>query len=234
VAITGTHCAGKATIGRRVAEALGWKFDPELGEILRENVIPGHHKAGYDGHPPVLSWDEMIFNEEQRRDRSNASNGASRVVETWHVGNLSWALFRRRIAGTALGPQGDEALIRQYFGAVREHGLVSLVLLVHLSTEDGVSVRRRRAVASNSQRLPLECQVEDCRELRDALEERGLELLSRLENYQHFPVLIVDNSKDGESAQLRVARSIVEFVNEHVSRACLRDSATRFNSSDES
>jgi hypothetical protein len=227
VAITGAHCAGKATIGRRVADALGWTFDPELGEVLRESVTAGGHRTGYGSRE---AWDERIYDEERKRDRSSRS---SRVVETWHLGNLAWALWRRRLAG-ASGSAGveddedDEAMVRKYTDSVRDHARNSAVLLVHLSTADGVSVRRRSGSADGAdarRRLPMQSQDEECqcRELYRALETRGLDLVSRLKSDPPggpcLPVLVIDNSIDGESAQVEVARSIVKFANENIWRS---------------
>jgi thymidylate kinase len=92
LAITGTHCAGKAILGKRIANVLGWTFDAELGDILRksEDIVSGKHKVGYDSCDS-MSWDDLVFQEEAKRDQ--ASSG-SRVVETWHVGNLAWAQMR--------------------------------------------------------------------------------------------------------------------------------------------
>jgi hypothetical protein len=186
-----------------------WTFEPELGEVLREKVAAGDHKTGYDGSSRALSWDKRIFGEERKRDGSRSINGTFRMVETWHVGNLSWAVFRRCIGRKAPDSYADEALIRKYRDVVRGHAQSSLASLVHLRTEERVSVRRRRATASNSQCFSLESQV-DCRELYAALEERGLELLSRLvkgtAEDPYISVRVIDNSKDGESAQLDVAR----------------------------
>lgn len=38
LALTGTHCAGKKTLGRLLAGFLGWRFEPELGDILGEKT----------------------------------------------------------------------------------------------------------------------------------------------------------------------------------------------------
>jgi hypothetical protein len=213
LALTGTHCAGKATIGRRVAETLGWPFDPELGEVLRDKVTPGGHKTGYTSS--AMSWDDRILDEEVKRD---SSQGVSRVVETWHVGNLAWALWRRRQRGDDSTTQSD-ALVHWYLDVARRAAQESVVLQVHLSTVDGVSARRR-AIPSNSERLPMESEAAECRDLHSALEVQALELVRSLhESNDHIPTLVIDNSIDGESAQRSVADSIVRFVNSNLWRA---------------
>ncbi len=49
VAIVGTHCAGKTTVGKTVASILQWTFHPELGDMLRgdaNSLVPGGHAFG--------------------------------------------------------------------------------------------------------------------------------------------------------------------------------------------
>jgi thymidylate kinase len=213
LALTGTHCAGKATIGRKVAEILGWSFDPELGEVLREHVTPGGHKTGYSSN--AMSWDDLILDEEQKRDSSKA---VSRVVETWHVGNLAWALWRRLQRGGG-GTTENDALVQGYLDVARRAAQDSVVLQVHLSTIDGVSARRR-AVSSNAERLPMESEAAECRDLRAALDVRALEFVRSLQESENpVPTLVVDNSTDGEAAQRIVSESIVKFVNDNLWRA---------------
>lgn len=213
LALTGTHCAGKATIGRKVAETLHWSFDPELGEALRDEVTPGGHKTGYSSS--AMSWDDRILYEESKRD---TSDGASRVVETWHIGNLAWALWRRRQREDEKTTE-DDALVHRYLDAAHKASQGSVVLQVHLSTDDGVSARRR-AIRSNSERLPMESDEAECRDLHSALEVRALERVRLLhESDDHIPTLVIDNSTDGESAQRNVAQAIVNFVNYNLWRA---------------
>jgi hypothetical protein len=88
VALFGTHCAGKRTIGKHIAEKLDWTFQPELGEILRPDVnLVGQNNQHRDGYIANAergdSWDDFIYKEECKRD---AATKGSRVVETWHIG----------------------------------------------------------------------------------------------------------------------------------------------------
>ena len=99
VALTGTHCSGKATLGRAVAKRLGWCFHGELGDALRdpaEVTIPAGYKAGYSSGAD--SWDDKIYNAEVVRDQRQ-DNGDNRIVETWHVGNVGWAKIRLDASG---------------------------------------------------------------------------------------------------------------------------------------
>jgi hypothetical protein len=95
----GPHCSGKSTIGRAVANTLGWTFDGELGDMLKdsdgraadEHLLISRHLVDLEtasggcreGIFPS-SWDDFIFEEEGKRDTATQS-AANRVVETWHV-----------------------------------------------------------------------------------------------------------------------------------------------------
>jgi len=105
LALTGCHASGKTTIGKALAKLLGWRFDPELGEVLREKnkLQPGGHMYG-DGSSSsnneerntAMDWDDLIFDAETARDKECAEGGHCRVVETWHVGNSKWYALRQR------------------------------------------------------------------------------------------------------------------------------------------
>lgn len=75
VAITGTHCAGKSTIGRKVASVMSWEFHNELGDTLREKKTEDGHRDGYS-----TGWYEIIRMNEIQRDQEAKF---SRIVETW-------------------------------------------------------------------------------------------------------------------------------------------------------
>jgi len=86
----GCHGSGKTTLGRCTARALGWRFDEEIGESLRLEALaqdPDAHAA-----MPQAAFDREVFRRELARDRAHA--GEPRVVETWHPGNLAYALKR--------------------------------------------------------------------------------------------------------------------------------------------
>ena len=80
VVLVGPHCSGKSTIGRRVADALGWRWDGEIGDRLYE-------EGRAEGRP--FPDDREILEAERLRD----GNGR-RVCESWHPGNLAWAQHR--------------------------------------------------------------------------------------------------------------------------------------------
>jgi predicted ATPase len=88
--LVGRHGAGKTTIGRRLEALLGWPFHEEIGKLLRREAIlrdPGAH-----AFVPQPDFDERVFRLELERDRRHA--GTSRIVETWHPGNVAYAEAR--------------------------------------------------------------------------------------------------------------------------------------------
>jgi thymidylate kinase len=126
LAITGSHCAGKSTLGKNIASTMSWLFQQELGDVLRdaEHVVAGGHLVGDgSGNLNAQSWDDRIYYEETTRDHQhleNKSSQISRVVETWHVGNLAWALMRKEAQpGTSL--KDKKALVHKVKTAIREH-----------------------------------------------------------------------------------------------------------------
>jgi nucleoside-triphosphatase THEP1 len=211
IAITGTHCAGKATLGKRIANVLGWTFDAELGDILRksEDILSGKHKVGY-GSCDSMSWDDLVFREEAKRDQ--ASSG-SRVVETWHVGNLAWAQLRTN-------GQSNDNRMKEVRSAIQQEISKAVVLFVHLSVSAETSVRRRRAHPANIKRLPMEDEEVNCQEMHDVLDTHGTVLLDELADLG-IPVLALDNSDDGKEAIEEASRRIYKFVNQNIWRCGL-------------
>ena len=217
VAITGTHCAGKATVGRMLAERLGspeWIFQAELGDLLRETttlVAGGHRLGNGGGDTNAKSWDEQVYQAEIARDEESISStcGTSRVVETWHVGNLGWALFRQDIADTkakattAQPLSSDDARaehVRLARIAIQKEMKQRSVFVVHLGISPEVSIRRRQSTKNSdsdaSSRIPMVNESEECRELHQALDVRVHEHLLRMHKEIGLPVLVLDNSGD--------------------------------------
>ncbi|MFM2152162.1 MAG: hypothetical protein RL199_597 [Pseudomonadota bacterium] len=101
----GPHGAGKTTLGRLVAEQLGWVFQHELGRELREEALANDPNA--DATRSQAAFDREVCARELARDQASPF---PRVVETWHPGNLAYA--RRRDSGV------DEAAVRSAAGRV--------------------------------------------------------------------------------------------------------------------
>jgi len=89
--LVGPHGAGKSTLGRAIAARLGVSFEGEIGKRLRDEALardPLQHA--------MLSqpdFDAAVFTEELARDAQRLP-GVTRVVETWHPGNLAYASSR--------------------------------------------------------------------------------------------------------------------------------------------
>lgn len=91
IVLVGMHGAGKTTLGRALAATLGVPFHEEIGRRLAED--PRMRPAGRTAEDPQGAFDEAVFREELARDAA-WEPGAPRVVETWHPGNLAYAVRR--------------------------------------------------------------------------------------------------------------------------------------------
>lgn len=101
VVLVGPHGAGKTTLGRALAEATGWPFHDEIGRRLAAE--PSLRPEGLTAEGAQAAFDEAVFRAELERDRAWGhahGGGATRIVETWHPGNLAYA--RHRSAEVAL------------------------------------------------------------------------------------------------------------------------------------
>lgn len=88
--LVGPHQVGKTTLGRRLSSSLGIPFDEEIGRQMRDELLaesPKNHAMVCDAR-----FDRAVFEAELKRDRR--MRGSARIVETWHVGNLAYAMER--------------------------------------------------------------------------------------------------------------------------------------------
>ena len=134
VVVVGPHCAGKTTLGRRIADALGWTFDVEIGDDLYKQARANNQLSPDDAD---------ILDAETARD---AASGGRRVCESWHVGNIAWAQHRSpRISDW---PSWRERAEAATVAAMRERPVIFVVV------ECDETVRRQRRAKSGVLRLP--------------------------------------------------------------------------------
>ncbi|KAL7532921.1 hypothetical protein ACHAXR_004929 [Thalassiosira sp. AJA248-18] len=222
IAIVGTHGSGKATIGNALAKLLDCKFDPELGEILRDNgalVASGHlHGNGScttTNHSEQQNWDDKIHEEECQRD--NNANTGSRVVETWHLGNYAWCQLRQKQNQHG---QKAEANLERYKCAIAKHNETHLVLLVKLNlASSSIIVQRRKEDATMRERLPMQDEEKECQDLHQLLQRDNDDSLEDLVGSLDIPCLRIDNGRDGKEAMNEVLLEILSFVEQNCHRA---------------
>ena len=133
IVLIGPHGAGKSTLGRVLAARLGCPFDDEIGERLRRAAL----QRDADAHAarPQSEFDQAVIEAELRRDEEY-SEPRTRVVETWHLGNLAYARLR--------SPEVAERYAARTAAAVR-WAQISTRLIVQPLTVDRPVLRVRRS-----------------------------------------------------------------------------------------
>ena len=139
----------------------------------------------------ALDWDNRIYAAKCKQDWM----GGSRVVETWHAGNLLWYQLRQ--------PQGDT---QRYINAVSQQS--SLVLNVHLCLTSYKRVlQRRQQDISNQQRLPMQDKIKESDQLFQALNPPP--------NFWNIPNISIDNDLDGEDGIQQMLKHVLAFLQRH-------------------
>lgn len=109
IALVGPHGSGKTSLGLALAELLGWPFDAEIGRALREQALrldPGAHAAR-----PQPAFDREVIEAELARDEDRRGRGwTDRIVETWHPGNIAYAVERSPEVARALEDEVQAAM----------------------------------------------------------------------------------------------------------------------------
>lgn len=84
----GVHGAGKSTIGRLFVDRnRGFAYFPEIGGQLRREV-------SYNALQSKEDFDLEVIKRELARDEQLLISPNTPVVETWHIGNMAYALAR--------------------------------------------------------------------------------------------------------------------------------------------
>lgn len=218
IALMGTHTSGKTTIGNRLSTLMGWRFDEELGKILRDEdelVENGHLYGDGKGNTEKThkdQWDELIFKKECERDFSSFQE--CRVVETWHSGNAAWNYFRRKKELTQ--EQFRSTVLQQYLHAITKHAESTSVLMIFLSIDSTNTMIDRRLKDQNAlERLPLQDEREDAKNLMCLNDKEFYEHMARAAS---IPLLVVDNTECGEEAIEKTLKSILYFAQEQAFR----------------
>jgi len=209
VVLTGSHCSGKTSLGKILAGYLGWRFDPEIGDIKRDKdslVAGGHLSGDGSGSKDGDDWDTFVNEKECERD-SSCPTSCNRVVETWHIGNLAWALLRLN------GSQSDEKetmLKARAHQAIQKEMKHRNVVCVHFQTSAETTIRRRQNQPNNALRLPMKDEKEECVNLCTFLDQQVVDLLN--EHIQKKFILVLNNDEDGEEAMGQKVREIASYV----------------------
>lgn len=106
--LVGPHGSGKTTLGCALARNLRWVWHEEIGRTLRDRVLavdPAQHAAR-----PQADFDRTVFEAEILRDRAWPRH-RSRIVETWHPGNLAYASLRSGALATTWAPRLERAAL---------------------------------------------------------------------------------------------------------------------------
>lgn len=89
VVFIGAHGSGKTTLGRKLAYKMKSKYHEEIGRLLRKKALAKNK----DNHAlkSQPDFDKKVIQAELNRDKVSKF---SRIVETWHPGNLAYAYLR--------------------------------------------------------------------------------------------------------------------------------------------
>ena len=126
IAFIGAHGSGKSTLGRKLASCLGWHFHDEIGERLRREKLA----ESLENHAQrcIPNFDRQIMEAELQRDLCQTF---PRVVETWHPGNLAYALARSPDVHRQYAP-----LLKKHIAAFRSSVLLIPLRISHTTLQE--------------------------------------------------------------------------------------------------
>lgn len=88
IVTNGVHGAGKTTVGKLVAVELRIPYKPEIGGQLRQEV-------DYNAMESATDFDREVMRRELMRDHQvQRDSNEAFILETWHTGNIAYALER--------------------------------------------------------------------------------------------------------------------------------------------
>jgi energy-coupling factor transporter ATP-binding protein EcfA2 len=127
VVMIGPHGSGKTTLGKSLAKLLRWEYHEEIGKALRRQALLEHPDQTAEKSQP--DFDLKVFELERQRDRKSFK---SRIVETWHPGNLAYAESR------------SPEIANQYAELLKKHvqQLGDIVLVQPLEIDESTSRER--------------------------------------------------------------------------------------------
>jgi hypothetical protein len=128
VVTNGVHGAGKTTVGKMVAESLAIPHKEEIGGKLR-------HQVDYNALQSSSGFDREVMRRELLRDHELLRDDSTDafIVETWHTGNIAYALQRSPDIASAYIEEFRKLLPR--FGALHIMFLIDNQNFLQRSTE---------------------------------------------------------------------------------------------------
>jgi len=226
LALFGPHTGGKKTIGQYLAKTSGFIFHEELGDLLRDKdnlVVDGHLYGNGSGLKESFSWDDRIYIAETQRDIDFNMElySQNRIVETWHPGNLLWALQRKDESNNYpdLNENDRMRLVKKSMDQmICESQRGRDVFLVLLDINFETMIRRRHENDYVVSVLPMTDELIQCQHLHHSLGVRGKELfLSELRlclKENNIRVTRIDNNSDGSDGIENVTKKILQFLND--------------------
>lgn len=232
IALIGPHTSGKRTIGLQFAKKYDCIFQEELGDVLRDvnHLVLDGHLYG-DGVDEMTSkqtyrgskWDDYIHEKEIERDElyHEGFYAKNRIVETWHPGNLLWALQRKhsddnhaRVCPDMIEEERAylmDRCLKDMVAEVKRNREVVIVLF-NISI-DTMRHRRKNHIVSS---LPMSDEYNQCSHLHHALFTRGEDIFfyqwKQILAENNIKTLMMENNHDGAEAIDQIVQNINNAV----------------------
>jgi dephospho-CoA kinase len=121
VVANGPHGTGKTTVSRVVSQDTGSRYLEEIGGQLRKEV-------DYNAIESTVDFDREVMRRELLRDHQllRAPNSETYIVETWHTGNIAYALKR--------SPSLAASYIEEFKKQLQKFSVFHILLTINDST----------------------------------------------------------------------------------------------------